>query len=390
MNKILNTKLILLIYFLVAVAISLVQYFKQGATFNGTAYTHYNNYLIFKNSWAHLISNQNLYLQFPNEYYDLFKYSPTFAVFMLPFHYLPDLIGLTIWNLCNHMTLVIGFIMLRDVTEKQKTLMGLFSLIELTTATHNSQSNALVAGLVIIAFAMFQRQKFTLAAFLISISAFIKIFSIVAFIIFLLRPTILKSIIKIALSTIILFALPLLFIKPQQLFDQYQNWLFMLAADHSSSTGLSLMGIIELYTGSTDSKNGILILGILLFFIPVIVVWKKIKNELWLLSMLLLWLVIFNHKSESPTYIIAIAGIAIGIFHQAQLNKIDWLFLILVGIGCQLITTDLFPPSWRNNFFKPYLIKAIPCIALYSYWIIIGTYSIFSPLSSKKTISNTP
>jgi hypothetical protein len=71
-------------------------------TFQGEIeYTHYNNYKIFKESYFHLVEKQDLYQLYPKEHWDYYKYSPTFALFMAPFAYLPDFLGLLFWNLLN-------------------------------------------------------------------------------------------------------------------------------------------------------------------------------------------------------------------------------------------------------------------------------------------------
>ncbi|MBK7855412.1 MAG: DUF2029 domain-containing protein [Bacteroidetes bacterium] len=90
--KFLSLKNIGIIYFVVTVA-------KPASLFLG--YGHYNNYLIFKDSFQHFLQGLNLYANYPPV--DLFKYSPTFAVLMSPFAFLPDWLGLTLWNLLNAM-----------------------------------------------------------------------------------------------------------------------------------------------------------------------------------------------------------------------------------------------------------------------------------------------
>jgi len=47
---------------------------------DGGFYSHYNNYIIFKQSFYHLIAQKDLYIHYPQEQYDLFKYPPTFAL----------------------------------------------------------------------------------------------------------------------------------------------------------------------------------------------------------------------------------------------------------------------------------------------------------------------
>src|SRR5438128_8002394 len=68
-------------------------------------YTHYNNFLIFRQSFDHLIHNMDLYSSQVPEHYDFYKYSPTFATLMAPFALLPVLPGLILWNLLNALAL---------------------------------------------------------------------------------------------------------------------------------------------------------------------------------------------------------------------------------------------------------------------------------------------
>jgi hypothetical protein len=60
-----------------------------------------NNFTIYRNSFWHLVSHQNLYGYFPAEQYDEFLYSPTFALFVAPFALLPKYVGVVIWCMFN-------------------------------------------------------------------------------------------------------------------------------------------------------------------------------------------------------------------------------------------------------------------------------------------------
>src|SRR3954452_5688231 len=42
----------------------------------GRVYTHYNNYVIFRDAFTHLRRGQDLYTLYPDEHWDLYKYSP--------------------------------------------------------------------------------------------------------------------------------------------------------------------------------------------------------------------------------------------------------------------------------------------------------------------------
>ena len=73
---------------------------------NGIIYSNYNNYVIFERSFYHLKNNQDLYILYPEEHWDLFKYTPTFSVFFGLFTTFPDWLGLNLWNLLNALVLL--------------------------------------------------------------------------------------------------------------------------------------------------------------------------------------------------------------------------------------------------------------------------------------------
>lgn len=101
--------------FVVSIIISAQAYYQGGKKFNddGPAYTRYNNYVIFTSASKHLSEGSNLYKSYPEEHWDLFKYSPAFALFMSGFAVFPDLPGLILWNLLN--ILVIGLALHRVI-----------------------------------------------------------------------------------------------------------------------------------------------------------------------------------------------------------------------------------------------------------------------------------
>lgn len=57
----------------------------------GIEYNRYNNYTIFEKSFHHLKNNQDLYVLYPQEHFDLYKYTPTFSVFFWIFQYVSKL-----------------------------------------------------------------------------------------------------------------------------------------------------------------------------------------------------------------------------------------------------------------------------------------------------------
>lgn len=350
--------------FVITLLVSLQQYF-LGADAE-TGYTHYNNYVIFKHSFSHLIHDQDIYGWFLKEHWDLYKYSPSFSLFMGFFAFLPDVLGLFLWNLLNVMILAIGIWKLPFFSNEKKYFIFGIVVVELVTSIQNSQSNALVVGLFLLAFGLLENKKIWLATLMIVLSVYIKLFGLLAFPMFIFYPNKLKSIYTAIIWFAVLAILPLLVVSPEQLLFLYKSWLKLLTEDHGASLGLSVMAWLQTWFSLEISKNLAVLFGAILLLLPLIrrKFYENIKFRLLFLSSLLIWTVIFNHKAESPTFIIAVAGVAIW-FVVRKRNILEILLLGSVLILTSLSPTDIFPKSFRDNFITPYVLKAVPCILLW-------------------------
>ena len=83
-----------------------------------------------------------------------------------------------------------------------------------------------------------------------------------------------------------------------------------------------------------------------------------------MLCSVLIWVVIFNHRAESASYIIAYAGICLW-FLSSPKNKLT---IFLMGFSFVLVTlspTDLFPRIWREQYVQKYTLKAVPAIIVW-------------------------
>ncbi|MGZ3884716.1 MAG: glycosyltransferase family 87 protein [Bacteroidia bacterium] len=322
------------------------------------AYKFYNNFVIFGHSFLHLLHNENLYTVYPAEYADLYKYSPAFAFLMGPFSVLPDWLGLFLWNLLGVSVLL--FALQRIVKEKRALLWAfVFILPELILTTQNSQSNALIAGCLIFAFDALERSKTSLAALLIAFTVFIKLFTVVAFVLFLFYPNKVKSALSALLWTVIFLCVPALVTGPSNLLQQYMNWAEMLRHDHSISYGIGLLGL--LHTSPLPvNKSVFLLSGIVFLLLPLINYksWSLGSYKLNYLCLILVWMVIFNHKAESPSYILAFAGCALWAYTNG-LTKPRLIVLILCFVFSSLACTDLCPHYIRVEFVIAYSIKAL-------------------------------
>jgi hypothetical protein len=329
-------------------------------------YTHYNNFVIFVDSFLHLIHYQDLYILYPDEHWDLYKYSPTFALLMAPFAYLPTFLGIFLWDLLNVAVLFFAFRKMPMHGNKTWLFMLLIVLMELITSIQNSQSNALIAGLIIWAFALLEREKYAWASLFLVLTVFIKLFGIVAFALFLFYPKKTKLAAYSLLWTLILAALPLLVISFSQLIFLYESWNRLLANDFDASYGFSVAGIIHSWFQLEVSKNWVVLLGAFVFCIPLVryKCYRRLNFRRLYLASVLIWVVIFNHKAESPTFIIAMAGVVIWFFSQKK-SALNIALLIFSFVLTVLSPTDFFPKYWRENYVIPYALKALPCVLIW-------------------------
>ena len=169
----------------IALAVSIQALLEGERAIDGGVYTHYNNYLIFKQSFYHLIHFQDLYAYYPLEHFDLFKYSSTFSSLFSVFAIFPDYIGLPLWNIFN---LCFFFLALKSVPKLDSKWIGiilLLSVFELITTTQNEQSNTFMLGLFLFTFSSLEKGKYFWAALFVVLSVYTKLYGVVAFSLFL-------------------------------------------------------------------------------------------------------------------------------------------------------------------------------------------------------------
>ena len=373
---------------------------------DGGFYSHYNNYIIFKQSFYHLIVQKDLYIHYPQEQYDLFKYPPTFALLFAPFSLLPDFLGYSTWTALNLLLPVFAIYKLQGISGRAKGAMSVLLLLEGFTGALNSQSNGLMLGLLLFAFVSLQKGRIVQAIIFIWLTAFIKLFGILFFAMLLVFPgAFKKSLFNIPLIFGALYILPLPILGWEGLQRQYASMFNLLAHDHGYFVKYSVMGWLQQWFGLRPNKNLILMLGLGLQCIPLLVF--IIKEKLWRSGSLeqinskslerwqslfaaswLLWMVIFNHMAESATYVIAVGGAMLALSQifsgsnpsmegsnnsqAAQIVKHyvsshgSWAFgFLILLLFTMLGPTDIYPKEVRFWIVETAQLKAFPCILLW-------------------------
>ncbi|HWB94458.1 MAG TPA: hypothetical protein VG605_21535, partial [Puia sp.] len=149
----------------------------------------------------------------------------------------------------------------------------------------------------------------------------------------------------------------------------YQSWLHLLLNDRSASVGLSVLGLLNSWFHLSVSKNCVTLAGLALLLLPLIHTrrYTDVTFRLLYLASVLIWMVIFNHKAESPTYIIVASGVAIWYFSQRP-DAVNRVLLIAAFFLIEMSVSDLVPAPLRNGFIRPYGIKAVMGIVI---WFVI-------------------
>ena len=127
------------------------------------------------------------------------------------------------------------------------------------------------------------------------------------------------------------------------------------------------MGIMVSWFHLPGAKNWVTLAGIGLFLLPLIRIsrYKDLSFRFLYLASMLIWMVIFNHKAESPTYIIVMSGIGIWYWSQRQAGITDRILLIASFLPITMSVSDLVPAPVRNGFIRPYGIKAVMAIVVW-------------------------
>jgi hypothetical protein len=328
-------------------------------------WTSYNNFLIFRDAFARLVSGEGLYGLKPGGPADVFKYSPTFALLFAPWAVLPLLPAMIAWNATNAVVLWLGLVRFPFPTERARTAALWLCALEQWGAHQHFQTNALIAGLLLLAFGWLERGAEARAAAAVLATVFTKLFGAVGFALYLFAPRRLRLAALTAALAAAAVALPLVVVGPARLALHYREWLELLRADHAASYGYSVMGWLHSWFGLEPPKGAVVAAGALLVAAAVLARrerWGDLGFRARVLAALLLWAVVFNHRAEGPTFIIAMAGVAVWWGAAERRGRLDLALLLLAFVFVSLAPTEVFPRWFRSGVVPRYAVKAVPCI----------------------------
>lgn len=345
-----------------------------------------NNYRIFYYSLYHLIEGVSLYTTYPAQYEDHFHYAPTFGALFSPIFALPFRVGLFFWHFLFAGVWAYAIYKM-PFTRQQKVFAYWYCLQELFTSLVNSQTNPLIGAIPLFAFLSFEKKQPIWAAFFIVLGFNIKIYSLVAAALFLLYPQKIRFLLSMVGWGLVMAILPLLFTSPAKLLWQYELWVnqLLIKSDHDKWANTSIHRLVHTFISPDIATPVIIGLGVFLFC-TVYIQRKQFALRSFRMLMtasILIFQVIFNPVSESPTYITAVTGVVIWWFYSPK-NLLDRTLLISCFILTILSPSDVFPPFLRERYVLPYALKALPCVLI---WFRI-IYLMHMPSSATQSEAN--
>ena len=356
-----NPKYIFGIYLLVAVLSAI-------AKLNGGP-LKYNNYLIFTNVFYNTLHENNIYLHYPDIHFDSNHYGVFFSILIAPFAMLPDWLGMPLWNVAN--TLVFLFAIHKlPFSNQKKAFFAWLCLQEFITAAVSLQFNIALAGLLMLSAIYIYERKETQSAFFIMIGFFVKLYGVAVLSAFFFVKNKIKFIGALIAFGILFIVLPMLLSSSHFGIQSYADWFQSLSEKNVSNQVLgnrqdfSLMGIVRRVLGDASISNlTFLIPGMAVFALPYLRIkqYQNLPFQLLILSSTLLFIVLFSSGSESPTYIIAVAGVMIWFLIQKEKTPYVIGLLIFVIILTCFSFSDLFPKFIKENYIIKYSLKALPC-----------------------------
>jgi len=320
---------------------------------------HSNNLSIFRSASLNLLAGRDLYAAHPEQHLDFYKYSPTFALLFAPLAYLPFALAFLCWSLLNG--LLLWYALDRLLPERQATIALALLYLEVLLALQYGQSNALVAALMILGFVAFEGRRQLGAALSITVGAAVKLFPLAGLSLAALYPRRLRF---GAIAVGVLAAavvLPLVVIPPADLLAQYRSWHAIEAKD-TLLRGYSLMHYVHSWLGVNWPNWPQQAAGTALLLLPLALRsdrWEALEFRRLFLCSLLVYSVLFNHASESPSFVVAYAGIVIW-YVGSPPSPLRTALMALTLLVMVVHDVDVVPRWVKYDILVPYRIKGIP------------------------------
>lgn len=230
----------------------------------------YNNFSIFRQSFWHTLNELPLYAAYPEEYNDIFHYGPVFSLVVAPFAITPLWLGLLTWSVAQSLFLFWAVKMLPGI-KRERIFIYWFCAHELLTSLFMSQFNISIAAIIVLAYALIEKEKDVWAAFVIMLGTFTKLYGITGLAFFFFSRHKMKFSLSCVGWAVIMVVAPMILSGPDYIMSQYTGWFEDLSGKNSENLfalmqNISFLGMVRKISGSVSYSDIYLIIGGLIVF----------------------------------------------------------------------------------------------------------------------------
>lgn len=289
--------------------------------------------------------------------YDVFVYGPVFADLFFPFAFFNPSIGNIVYNTLGATLVVLGIAHL-PASEKTKKSILLYSFPLIAQSVFANQFNTFVAASFLWIYIFYVRKKDPYALALIAFSGLIKIYTLVALLLWLFRSDKWRHALWFLLFLSVAFCLPLLHFSWNAYLQLFSDWRISLSHRHGNSLGDSFFKLLALWQTPGIFLKTLIQAGSITC-LALIAIYCRIRKPTSF-SVALLWAlcsivpIFFAHTAEANTYVIGILGYAYYYYtlrpHKHLIDKILHIGIFVV-FACMPIDI-LCPPfifDWLRN-----------------------------------------
>jgi alpha-1,2-mannosyltransferase len=321
----------------------------------------------------------------PTDVQDGYRYSPTFAILVTPFAWLPDVLGGVAWRLVN-VGAFLGSLawLLRTVLRPKQTPNLLAWLLLLTIplalqSVNNGQANLVVIACMVGTVAAVKEKRWNLASVLMALAFICKLYPIaLGMLLILLYPR--QLLCRMPLAAMASLGLPFLCQYPTYVFQQYEHWLVLLRAEDRSAIALEHMYrdlwlLIHLY-GLPISRNVYMLVQVAAGAAIAVLCWHRQRagwsEQTLLTSTLALvtaWMMLLGPATESSSFVLLAPSFAWSVVEALQASDgcsrrgLLWascvLFAVAVLLGGFSTTVKIHAlgvHSWASLLYFVYLL----------------------------------
>lgn len=349
---------------------------------------------IYRDAGINWVEGVNLY---PEEVkgpsYALYRYSPIVAASFAPFSILPSKVGDAIWRFINAGVLIFGMLyVLQSISRSPITRAVCFAMMAImfpTALPHlsNGQCNALVIGLVLIAFGASSRQRWNLSAFCLTVATLLKLYPIAAALLLIaIHPRQLG--LRFALAMALGAAAPFVLQNFDYVLHQYQLWAkYAVSEDRSKwgveSANVDFQMLVNVWIRPISQEAYRLIEVAVGGLMGLIVMGGRIRgvDPIRLCCLALgfasVWMTVFGPATESPTYLILMPCVAWGII-STRVEPVNWL-----AKGCFILAFGMLLGLQISGAYGP-LFSALRLAAVQPMAGLIFTFGLMVQFFSQK------